>query len=365
MHMKFNLYLLFAFTLLSFQLHSQNAKLAGKVSEENGDALISANVVIDAGKGWAAVTDLNGNYEINLPAGSYEISFRYLSKEEYKQKLTLEAGEARILNVILKEKQKMIDEVVVSGSKYEKKLSEETVSMEVVKGTTLTDQNITSLDQGMTRVPGVTIADGQVNIRGGAGWSYGAGSRVQVLVDDLPLLTADAADAKWDIVPMENVDQVEIIKGAASALYGTGALNGIVNIRTAYPTDEPYAKVTVYSGVYEAPTMDPNMKWWGKTPPLMGGTNFAYRQKFGQSDLVIGGAFDASTGYLDSSASHSIRGNVKYRYRFKKIQGLNMGVNVSGYYSWGDLFFLWNTLKTPLCHDKRSGIKFKRICSKF
>jgi len=340
--MKFSPYLLSLFILFSTQLHSQNAKLTGKVTEETGEGLISASVVIDASKGWAAVTDLNGSYEISVPAGTYDVSFHYIGKEEYKQNITLQAGENRILNVILREKQRMIDEVVVSGSKYEKKLSEETVSMDVVKGSALTDQNITSLDQGMTRVPGVTIADGQVNIRGGAGWSYGAGSRVQVLIDDLPLLTADAADAKWDVVPMENVDQVEIIKGAASALYGTSALNGIVNVRTAYPTDEPYFKVSLYSGVDEAPTISPDMKWWGKVPPLLGGTSFAYREKFGQSDLVIGGAFDGSTGYLDSSTVHSVRGNVKYRYRFKKIQGLNIGVNASAYYSWGEDFFLWN-----------------------
>jgi outer membrane receptor protein involved in Fe transport len=66
-----------------------------------------------------------------------------------------------------------------------------------------------------------------------------------VLIDDLPLLTADANDAKWNIIPMENVDQLEVIKGAASALYGSGALNGIVNVRTAYPVNEPYTKVTV------------------------------------------------------------------------------------------------------------------------
>jgi iron complex outermembrane receptor protein len=69
--------------------------------------------------------------------------------------------------------------------------------------------------------------------------------------------------------------------------------------------------------------------------------NFAHRQKFGQHDLVIGGAYDASNGYLDSSDGSSVRGTVKYRYRFKNIPGLNMGVNVSAYHSWGKTFFFW------------------------
>ncbi len=342
--MKLNHYLLLSLCFFSFQLFSQDAKLSGTVTQENGEAVISANVVIDASKGQGTVTDFDGKYELSIPAGSYEVTIRYIGKEEQKHKVTLAAGEKKSLNIVLKERQQMIDVVVVTGSKYEKKLGEETVSMDVIKGSSLTSQNITSLDGGMTRVPGVTIADGQVNIRGGAGWSYGAGSRVLVLVDDLPLLSADASDAKWSIVPMENVEQVEVIKGAASALYGSGALNGIINVRTAYPVNEPVTKATVYTGIYGAPN-NKKYVWWGSKNPMGGGFNFAHRQKFGQHDLVFGGAFDMSTGYLDSSDGHAIRGNIKYRYRVKSVPGLNMGINVSAYYSWGKTFFFWNGIK--------------------
>lgn len=342
--MKLNHYLLLSLSFISFQLFSQDAKLSGTVTQENGEAVISANVVIDASKGQGTVTDFDGRYELSIPAGTYEVTIRYIGKEEQKHKVTLAAGEKKSLDVVLKERQQMIDVVVVTGSKYEKKLGEETVSMDVVKGSSLTSQNITSLDGGMTRVPGVTIADGQVNIRGGAGWSYGAGSRVLVLIDDLPLLSADAADAKWSIVPMENVDQVEVIKGAASALYGSGALNGIINVRTAYPVNEPFTKATVYTGIYGAPK-NAKYKYWGSKNPMGGGFNFAHRQKFGQHDLVFGGAFDMSTGYLDSSDGHALRGNIKYRYRVKSVPGLNMGVNVSAYYSWGKTFFFWKGIR--------------------
>jgi outer membrane receptor protein involved in Fe transport len=86
------------------------------------------------------------------------------------------------------------------------------------------------------------------------------------------------------------------------------------------------------------------MKWWGSNNPLGGGVNFAYRQKFGQHDLVLGGAYDASSGYLDSSDGHAVRGTVKYRYRVKSVPGLNFGLNFSGYNSWGKTFFFWNGL---------------------
>lgn len=319
--------------------YSQSAKIVGVISDEKGEPLFPTTVFVDSSN--AALGDFDGKYELKLAPGSYSVTYHSIGKEDEVKKVTLAEGETKTLDVTLRERTELIKELVVTGTRYEKPIGEQTISMDVVKGTSLTSQAITSLDQGMSRIPSVTIADGQVNIRGGAGWSYGAGSRVAVLIDDLPLLTADAADAKWSIVPMENVDQIEVIKGAASALYGSSALNGIVNVRTAYPTAEPYAKVTVYTAIQEGPSRTPNMKWWGNKNPLAGGVNFAWRQKFGQHDLVVGGAYDASDSYLDSADSHSARLTLKYRYRVPKVEGLNFGVNLSGYYSWGKTFFFW------------------------
>lgn len=68
------------------------------------------------------------------------------------------------------------------------------------------------------------------------------------------MTTADADDAKWSVIPVENIDQIEVLKGAASATYGSGALNGVINARMAYPTDKPYTKLVTYAGFYGSPT---------------------------------------------------------------------------------------------------------------
>ncbi len=332
------------FILFSVALFAQEATLTGLVKEESGDALISANVVIDASKGWAAVTDFDGNYSIKLPAGTYEVSFRYVSKDEQKIKVTLAAGESKTLNVTLKEKANLIDVVVVTGSKYEKKLSEETVSVDVLKANVLNNQNVTDVSNGVQKIPGVTIADGQANIRGGSGWSYGAGSRVAVLYDDLLITTADADDAKWSMMPVENIDQIEVLKGAASAIYGSGALNGVINARMAYPVDEPYTKLQTYAGFYDAPTKTRAMKWWQGRPQFTMGLNLADRRKVGQWDIITGAAYNNDRGWLDSSDNQDFRLNAKIRYRVKKVTGLNIGLNVLGYWSWGKTFFLWDSI---------------------
>lgn len=329
-------------SLSTIFIYAQNAKLVGKVTDEKGEGLISANVIIDASKGLGTVTDFDGNYELSAPAGTYSVLFKYVGKDEKRIKVTLSEGEKKTLNVTLVEREQLMDVVVVTGSKYEKKLSEETVSMDVLKSDLLKNNNLNSLDAGMNRVPGITVVDGQANIRGGSGWSYGAGSRVSILYDDMPIMSADAADAKWSAIPVENIEQVEIIKGAASALYGSSALNGIINARTAVPGNEPYTRLQLSAGVYEGPRPNsPLGKTWDSKTHAFGNINFADRRKIGQVDLVTGVAYDGNMGYLDSSDASWVRANVKFRWRVKQVEGLNMGINITAYHSWGKTFFLW------------------------
>ena len=83
------------------------------------------------------------------------------------------------------------------------------------------NKNTTDLEILMNQSPGVQVVDGQANIRGGSGWSYNTGSRVLVMVDDMPLLSGDRGTVEWDMIPMENVSQIEVIKGASSVLFGS------------------------------------------------------------------------------------------------------------------------------------------------
>ena len=341
--MKKLIYLLCC-TLFSMTMYAQNGKITGKITDEKGEGLIQVNVIIDAAKGMATVTDFDGNYELSVPAGTYTVTYRYVGKEETKLNVTLKEGDKQVQNIVLKEKAKMMDQVVVSGSKYEKKLSEETVSMDVIKGSTLSNQNITDLSTGVQKIPGVTIADGQANIRSGSGWSYGAGSRVAILYDDLPVTTADADDAKWSVIPMEQVEQVEVIKGAASSLYGSGALNGIINARTAWATDKPYTKISTYAGFYDNPA-EKDMRW--AVPGQLqyfSGFSLADRRKIGQVDINSAIGFNTDRGYLDSSDAHDMHANFKIRWRSKKVEGFNMGINAVAYYSWGKTFFVWDSI---------------------
>jgi iron complex outermembrane receptor protein len=233
-----------------------------------------------------------------------------------------------------------LNQVVISAGRYEQRLSEVTISMEIIKPALVQNTNTTNLETAVDQVPGVSMIDGQANIRGGSGFSYGAGSRVLVLVDDLPVLSGDAGDVKWNFLPVENLEQIEIIKGASSSLFGSSALNGVINIRTAYPRNEPETKIVFYSGMYDEPKRK-ELKWWTNSNPVTAGANFFHSRRIRQFDLVIGGHVFTDNGYRQGEDEQRFRMNMNTRYRFKNIKGLSAGINGNAMATRGGTFLMW------------------------
>lgn len=325
------------FLIFSSITYSQDATLKGIIIDKiTKEPLIGANIIFAEGKG--TVTGIDGDYTLTIPAGSYTIKYRYVGYEDVTKNVTLTAGQVLTLNVELSAG-KELETVVVSAGKFEQKLEDLTVSMAVIKPSLLENKNVTNAETILEQVPGVTVQDGQVCIRGGSGFAYGAGSRVLMMVDELPLLSGDAGDVKWNTLPIENLSQIEVIKGASSVLFGSSALNGAINIRTAYPTDKPVTKISITHGIYDNPKRS-EIKWWDNNPYYTG-INFMHSQQFGNTDLVVGGAGFSDQGYRAEEDEHRGRLNFNLRKRSKKYEGLSLGINGNGQYSKSGVFLIW------------------------
>jgi len=353
---------LFFVSLLALPMMAQKASLKGKLLNENGTTLPFATIKVgDTG----TTTDYDGNYELQLNAGTHTITYEYIGLTSKTETVTVSAGEVKELTVSLKESAELLDQVVVTGTKSGVKIGESTVSIAVVKPDLLNNTNSDS-DEIVQKVPGVNVIDGQANIRGGSGYSYGAGSRVLLLVDDLPFLAGDAGFPNWSDIPIENAGQIEVLKGAASSLYGSSAMNGIINFKTAYPTSESYTRISLYNNNYFSPraesitnddgeTIDLDRKWWDNDDsrrdvlfegdsttlkkPGDRGVQFAHRQKFGKFDLVVGGVFYDNNGFRQFSRDQKARLNFNTRYRItdRFSVGINGNINRGNSVS----YFLW------------------------
>jgi len=356
---------IFLIFLFPFSAIAQQSTVKGKITDlVSGEALIGATVIVK-GTTNGATSDNDGNYQIRVNAGKVTLQFSYIGYQSKDQTFAIAPDVEREINIQLEEETTILNTTVVSASRFEKKLGEETVSLDVIKPHFIENQNLVTAEDAVKRNSGVTVIDRQVNIRGGSGYSYGAGSRVMILLDDMPILQADAGGPNWTSIPMENVGQIEIIKGAASALYGSSAMNGIINIRTAYPTNEPVTKISTFGTIYGSPAKeyDDNGEllrkdWWNydkieltpgdestaintkKPRPYNTGLNFGHRQKFGKFDLVIGAQVLSGQEWKYGSFENRGRLSVQTRYRFN--EKVHVGINGNVQAGKNGTFFLWN-----------------------
>jgi iron complex outermembrane receptor protein len=350
-----------AFAHLAF---AQSTLLKGVVRDSlSGEPLIGVNVTHAPGKGTA--TDVNGAYAMQLPFGPYTITFSFVGYTTVTRSITVPEANSLTLDVRMSPSAKQLDMVVVSAGRFEQRVGEVTQSLSVLRPEIVQNKNTQSLETIIDQVPGVVVVDNDPQIRAGSGFSYGAGSRVMMLVDDLPILSGDIGRPSWTFLPIENLEQVEVIKGASSVLYGSAALSGVINIRTAYPRAEPRTRVNVFAGMYDAPGHAP-ARWWDANSPLFTGANFFHSQQFGKLDLVLGGNAFADQGFVGPERvspdtlvndpnrigpggyENRIRFNVGTRWRNAKVKGLSYGLNANVMKSRSSSVLLWDDLDQGL-----------------
>lgn len=326
----------------------QTSSIAGVIIDEKGEPVFSANVIVDAAKGWAAVTDFDGKYEITLPAGAYDVLVRFIGYEESMQSVIVGAGEKVSLDFSLQQSEQVIGEVEVSSPTKRGIVAEkEVVTVETISTDLIENNVITIGSDAVDRVPGVTLLDGQVSIRGGSGYAYGTGSRVILVIDEIPLLSPERNEILWDFVPMENVKSMDVVKGASSVQYGSAALNGIIAVNTKWPTKKKETNVTVFGSLYDNPPIREG-KWWDKSDVIVEkphelGVQFAHlRQLTEEMDFVFSGALISNQSHIESQFNKRVRNNIKWRYMPKKVPGLSVSLNSNLLYRNNDQFFIWD-----------------------
>lgn len=314
--------------------------ITGNITDKKtGEPLIGVNVFNQDKVG--VTTDLDGNYTLELPVGEHTITYSFIGYQPTKKKVNLTNGTAITLSPKLFAESTELDVVVVTGSQFEKKVSEEMVTIDVVKDYILTNTASPDARDAVNKVPGVIMLDGQASIRGGSGYSYGVGSRVQLVIDDVPLLTGDLKDIQWSAIPMETMEQMEVVKGASSSLYGSGALNGVVHVRTGWAKDKPETTFRIFQGLYTNPRVE-EARWWDNTHlPIFTGVFFSHRHKIKNFDLVVGAHASSGNTYLERGHRQAIRANIKTRIRNQKVKGLSYGLNGNVQFQQSGRFVLW------------------------
>ena len=256
----------------------QNRIITGSVIDESGEALIGVSVLVK-GTTLGTVTDLDGNFTLEVPTGAILV----VSYVGYKTQ-EIKVGEQQKLAITVEADNKLLDEVVVVGYGVVKK-SDLTGSVGSVKSETISAKGATSVVESLQgQVAGVNIS--QSSSRAGDGFNIQIRGKSS-LNGGNPLYVIDGVVCEnMDFLNPMDIEKVDILKDASStAIYGSRATNGVVMITTK-KGDKDIAKTTVsYDGYY-------GIKTKANMPDFMEGDDF---MKFRFSRYLVS-SMDASSG---------------------------------------------------------------------
>lgn len=346
---------------------AQSTKIVGTVVDSNNEPVISASVVIK-GTTIGTITDLDGNFSINIPEGNNDPLVFYLVGMK-----SIEVKPTQGMKVVMESDEKLLEEVVVVGYGTQKK-KDVTSAISRVSGDDISNLATPSFESQLAgRAAGVQVTTpngmlGQAptfNIRGFS--TISSGSQPLVVVDGVPVTSGQIQEVYGRYNPLaeinpNDIESYEVLKdGAATAIYGSRAANGVVLIttkgggkaktRVTYDVQTSWASAVKLHDLLNANEFVEiaNEKYtnWGSGGPAVldpdgidtNWNDYIFRKGFQQTHtLAVSGGTDksqyyVSLGYTDQNGI--IRANEQERYSAtaKLTQTANkwlkVGVNLS------------------------------------
>ena len=333
-----------------FIASSLYAAVAGRIGgtvldSQSGEPLPGVNIVVE-GSIYGASTDADGNYVISkLPPGIYSLRASMIGyKNQVISDVRVQVNRETTANFRLAETFIELDPVVVIAGKTEQRLDEANVSISVVTSRDIERRNAVDIKEALETAPGINFIGDQINIRGSTGYTFGAGNKVLLLLDGVPVYASDTGQFNWDMLPTMDIEQIEVLKGAGSTLWGASALGGVVNIMTKDPTEEGRFMYSFSGGKYDKPYYE-EWEWTDHSRLWYNRFDMSYSKRFGNLGMRVSGGRYQTTGYqqLGDALKYNLTG--KFDYQWKS------GVNWTGYaaYSFIDkgFFVQWKGQNDP------------------
>ncbi|PYO99504.1 MAG: hypothetical protein DMD61_07000 [Gemmatimonadetes bacterium] len=250
--MRLLIFLGLAGTLVDTAGAQGTAVLYGVVTDTLGAPL---RATVRAGDGETAA-DAQGRYRLHLAPGRVAVRVNHLGFAALVDTVVVVAGDSLERDYHLQAAVVELQPTIVTAAKHSQLLDQSVTSVALVSDTDLARRAVSTVDEAVNKAPGVLFLSGQVNIRGSSGFVEGLGSRVLLLVDGVPANQGDRGGIDWDMVPVADVDHAEVVKGAGSALYGSAALGGVVNLITHDIPVGFHGRLRATGGAYANPPYD-------------------------------------------------------------------------------------------------------------
>ncbi len=328
---------------------AQDGAIAGRVTSATGDPLPGANVIL-VETTYGDATALDGTYRIrSVPVGAYRIQASSLGFATEIRQIDVVADDTVLVDFVLEPIAVASREIVVTTTRHTADAGDIAASVSVLTAEDLVVRNVLALDDALQYVPGVQLTGNEVNIRGSSGFSYNTGSRILLLVDGMPMLSPDAERIPFDLIPVHQIERIEVLKGPGSALYGGGALGGIIHILTKTYPAKPETFVEAYGGAYQPAHHAIWRREWkaSKKPRPLGGIAINHaRPLSSNTGLWTSLTYRYDASHLNMNSSRSLQGFSKFTWRASPDSHVNILAGINRKTS--DTFIYWNGARDAL-----------------
>ncbi len=339
-----NIFLSLVLLAVSYNIFAQNRK-----------AVVTGNVITADGKpaeyitislkntSYSSLTDANGNFRFEAPTGEYILRVYSIVAHEKEFPVTIKADTINhFSNLSIIEKEQELTEVVVTGTRTEKRLSESPVLTTVIRDREIRKAgSVSMLESLQDNIPGIVVTP---NAMGNNMRIKGLNSRyILMLVDGERLVSESAGgNVNLDQIDVNSIKRIEMVDGASSALYGSNAVGAVINVITK----EPIHKIE--TGVYQSFENHNTLKTM---------VNIGTAQK--KYSVYAGGFRNSSDGFDNEESGASAArytdygGNLKLGYK----PTAKSDVNITGRYFQHETFNPDNSMnvKHPLTQNMTIG----------
>ena len=232
-------FLLILFGILCITNATAQRRISGIVTDMNNEPLPGATVVVKELSTLGTVANVDGHYELRLPDNKdYTLTATFVGYIDISKKVSDKQED--VLNFQLTESSTTLDQVVVTGTRTPKLLKDAPIVTRVISGLDIKRMDATNIsDLLQTELPGIEFSY-SMNQQTSLNMSGFGGNSVLFLVDGERLAGETLDNVDYSRLNMDNVQRIEIVKGAASSLYGSNAVGGVVNI-ISRESQEPWS----------------------------------------------------------------------------------------------------------------------------
>ncbi|MDR2010464.1 MAG: TonB-dependent receptor [Bacteroidales bacterium] len=253
--------ILILITIITLHINAQektDAMLFGHVkSESGGEHLSFANIMVK-GTNLGTTSDVSGHFKLaNLPLGKQTIQIQSLGYKVKEIEVIFEKGKSVELMIDLEDDVLNLEQVVITGTRTQHYVKDVPVRTEVITNREIENKNACNIYQALEGTPGIRVENQCQSCNFTMVRMQGLGAEhTQILINGQPMYSGLAGVYGLQQLSTIDVGRIEVVKGAGSALYGSSAIAGAINIITKEPSFVPSTTVGLQFGNYKSNRYD-------------------------------------------------------------------------------------------------------------